>query len=73
LKSQFNFAELQGNTAETMPLEVQVNVLIDLVRKVMDEASFKASVQKYKLQKDINSKDIFKRVYALNVPHRKSQ
>lgn len=67
MKSQFNFAELQGNTDETMPLEVQVNVLIDLIRKVMDEANFKASIQKYKLQKVINSKDIFKRVYAMNV------
>ncbi|MDP4177954.1 MAG: Lon family ATP-dependent protease [Bacillota bacterium] len=67
LKSQFNFAEHKEDTVETMPIEIQVDVLLDLIRKVMDDANFKANIQKYKLQRLINGKDIYKKVYAMNL------
>ncbi|MEG0774831.1 Lon family ATP-dependent protease [Clostridium sp.] len=45
---------------------MQVEVLFELMHKVLDEGSVKAKVVKYKLQKYINSKDTYKRLYALN-------
>lgn len=67
MKSQFNFAESKEDIVETMPIEIQVDVLLDLIKKVMDDANFKANIQKYKLQRLINSKDIYKKVYAMNL------
>lgn len=40
--------------------------MFELMHKVLDEGTIKARVVKYKLQKYINSKDIYKKLYALN-------
>ncbi|WP_291570012.1 Lon family ATP-dependent protease [Clostridium sp. UBA4548] len=45
---------------------MQVEVMFELMHKVLDEGTIKARVVKYKLQKYINSKDIYKKLYALN-------
>jgi ATP-dependent Lon protease len=51
---------------KALPVDMQVEVLFELMHKVLDEGSVKAKVVKCKLQKYINSKDTYKRLYALN-------
>lgn len=51
---------------KALPVEAQVQVLFELLYKVLDEGTIKAKIVKYKLQKHINSKDIYKKLYALN-------
>ncbi|UZQ52687.1 Lon family ATP-dependent protease [Clostridium kluyveri] len=50
----------------SIPIDIQVKVLYDLLKKVMDEATINDKVEKYNLQDYINSEDVFKRIYALN-------
>jgi ATP-dependent Lon protease len=54
------------NFDKALPVDMQVEVLFELMHKVLDEGTIKAKVVKYKLQKYISSKDIYKRLYALN-------
>ncbi|MBI6872855.1 Lon family ATP-dependent protease [Clostridium aciditolerans] len=65
MKSQF-VDGLEQELANTIPVDTQVNVLYDILNKVIDEGTVRARVVKYKLQNYIKSKDIFKRIYALN-------
>lgn len=51
---------------KALPVEAQVQVIFELLYKVLDEGTIKAKIVKYKLQKHINSKDIYKKLYALN-------
>ncbi|MFL0197936.1 Lon family ATP-dependent protease [Clostridium sp. WILCCON 0269] len=50
----------------SIPVDIQVKVLYDLLKKVMDETTINDKVAKYKLEDYINSEDVFKRIYALN-------
>ncbi|WP_368489234.1 Lon family ATP-dependent protease [Clostridium sp. BJN0013] len=50
----------------SIPIDIQVKVLYDLLKKVMDEVTINDKVEKYNLQDYINSEDVFKRIYALN-------
>lgn len=65
MKSQF-IDGLEQELTNTIPVDTQVNVLYDILNKVIDEGTVRARVVKYKLQSYIKSKDIFKRIYALN-------
>ncbi|WP_415875166.1 Lon family ATP-dependent protease [Clostridium sp.] len=49
-----------------MPIETQVNILDEVMRKVIDERTIKARVVKHKLSKYLYSDDIYKRLYAIN-------
>lgn len=66
MKYQFNLNDLQKDEFEVSSLELQVNVLSDVVRNLVDEGTFKSNVVKYKLQNYITSQDLYKRIYALN-------
>jgi ATP-dependent Lon protease len=66
LKSQFKVDEHQLNISEGMSLEAQVNVLFEVANKVLDQGAVKARTIKFKLQKYVNSSDVYKRLYALN-------
>jgi ATP-dependent Lon protease len=67
VKSQFKFDyEFDENKLKSIPLDSQVDVLFEVVRKVLDEGAVKARIVKYKLQKHIHSGDVYKRIYALN-------
>ena len=48
-----------------MPLDTQIDVLYDVLNKVMDEGAVNARIAKHKLQKQVKSKDVFQRIYAL--------
>ncbi|NSJ90568.1 ATP-dependent protease, Lon family [Coprococcus sp. MSK.21.13] len=47
-------------------LEVQIDVLFDMVKKILNEKVIRKRTIKYKLEDYINSNDIYKRLYALN-------
>ncbi|WP_080745764.1 Lon family ATP-dependent protease [Clostridium novyi] len=49
-----------------MPLEVQVDVLEDIMRKIMDDKTIRTRVIKHKLNKQLHSNDIYKKTYAIN-------
>ncbi|WP_231148335.1 Lon family ATP-dependent protease [Clostridium botulinum] len=49
-----------------MPLDIQVDVLEDVVRKILDEKTIRSRIIKYKLNKQLHSDDILKRIYAIN-------
>lgn len=51
---------------KTISVDMQVEVMFELLHKVLDEGTIKARTVKYKLQKYMNSKDVYKRLYALN-------
>lgn len=51
---------------KTISVDMQVEVMFELLYKVLDEGTIKARTVKYKLQKYMNSKDVYKRLYALN-------
>ncbi|GAB6150836.1 ATPase AAA [Clostridium novyi A str. NCTC 538] len=60
LKKQIDFLN------DNMPLEVQVDVLEDIMRKIMDDKTIRTRVIKYKLNKQLHSNDIYKKTYAIN-------
>lgn len=64
MKSHFS-DELEQELLDTMPLDTQIDVLYDVLNKVMDEGAVNARIAKYKLQKQVKSKDIFQRIFAL--------
>nr|WP_048592039.1 Lon family ATP-dependent protease [Clostridium massiliodielmoense] len=49
-----------------MPLEIQIDVLEDIMRKIMDDKTIRTRIIKHKLNKQLHSKDIYKKVYAIN-------
>ena len=66
MKSQYKFNDLEQDEVEAMPLEAQTTVLFEVVKNILDEGSLKARIVKYKLDKYINSNDVYKKIYALN-------
>lgn len=65
MKSQF-IDGLEQDLINTIPIDTQVNVLYDILNKVIDEGTIRSRIVKYKLQGYVKGKDIFKRIYALN-------
>lgn len=65
MKSQF-LDGLEQDSINTIPIDTQVNVLYDILNKVMDEGTIRGRIVKYKLDSYIKGKDIFKKLYALN-------
>lgn len=50
-----------------LSLDAQANVLNQILNNVLDEGAVRARVVRFKLQKYINSTNVFERIYALNV------
>lgn len=57
---------MQQKWMEAMPLDVKIDALYGVVQKLLDEGAIKARVVKYKLNKFINSKDAYEKLYAIN-------
>jgi ATP-dependent Lon protease len=51
---------------DNIPLDVQVNTLDEIMRKVIDEKTIRSRIIKYKLNKHLHSDDIYKKIYAIN-------
>jgi len=66
LKEQIYLNEMQQKWMEGMPLGVKIDALHGVVQKILDEGSIKARIVKYKLNKYINSKNDFEKLYAIN-------
>lgn len=66
MKSQFEAKEYQEILKDGMSLESQITVLFEVLNNVLDEGALRARTVKYKLQKYINSDDVYKKAYALN-------
>ncbi len=66
MKSQFKIYESRLDITDKMSLESQIKVLFEVANNVLDQGAVKARTVKYKLQKYVNSEDIYKRIYALN-------
>ena len=62
---EMNFLQdvLDGNLTP----ESQIDVLYEILQNILDDGAIRARTVKYKLQKYIKSKNICKRVYALNM------
>lgn len=65
MKSQF-LDGLEQDSINTIPIDTQVNVLYDILNKVMDEGTIRARIVKYKLDSYVKGNDVFKKLYALN-------
>ena len=66
MKSQFA-NELEQDILEAMPLDAQINVLYEVLHKVLEEGTINARIVKFKLQKHVKSDDLFNKVYALEM------
>ena len=60
-------ARLEEILEENLPIEVKVNVLFDVLKNVLDEGAIRARTIRFKLQKYVNSTNIYERVSALDV------
>ncbi|WP_461613606.1 Lon family ATP-dependent protease [Clostridium sp. Marseille-QA1073] len=49
-----------------LPVDMQVDVLYELMYKVIEEGTIKSRIVKFKLQKHIDSHDVNRRLYAAN-------
>ena len=49
---------------KVLPLDMQVDVLYELMYKVIEEGTIKSRIIKFKLQKHIDSHDVNRRLYA---------
>ncbi|MHC1684980.1 MAG: Lon family ATP-dependent protease [Clostridiaceae bacterium] len=65
LNSENLFIENETVKAK-ISLETQINVLHEAAKKVIDDGTFRARIVKFKLQKNINSEDLYKKLSALN-------
>ena len=57
MKTQFDINEFQQSMIESIPFEIKVDTLYDIVQKILDQNTIRARVVKYKLQKFIKSDD----------------
>lgn len=64
MKSQFDDG-FEQEILNTLPIDMQVDVLYEALHKVLDDGEINARIVRYKLQKYVKSNDIFMRVYAL--------
>lgn len=66
MKLQEDLKKIKKDDIKSIPLEVQIDVIYDTIKNIIDENTIKSRIIKYKLNKQINSKDINKKIYALN-------
>jgi ATP-dependent Lon protease len=65
VKSQF-IDGLEKDLVNTIPIDTQINVLYEILNKIIDEGTIRARIVKYKLQNYTKDKNVFKRIYAIN-------
>lgn len=49
-----------------LSLETQVEVLFDVATKMLDDGAMRARVVRFKLQKYVNSENVYEKLFALN-------
>ncbi|MDF2504002.1 MULTISPECIES: Lon family ATP-dependent protease [Clostridium] len=66
MKLQFDSDGKGDNNTKQVPLEAQVNILLQTLKNIFDQGTIKSRIVKYKLQKLMKSEDVYKKLYALN-------
>ena len=51
---------------EELSIEVEIDILHDVMYKLLDEGTIRGRAVKFKVQKQLNSKDKYKKLYAIN-------
>ncbi len=54
------------NFEQEMPIEVEIQVLYEVMYKLLDEGTIRGRAVKFKVQKHLNSKDMYRKIYAIN-------
>lgn len=54
------------NFDKEIPLDIEIEVLNELMHKLIDEGTIRSRIVKYKLQKHLKSDDNYRRLYAIN-------
>ncbi len=49
-----------------LPIDTQIEVINELMYKLLDEGTIRSKTVKFKLQKHMNSKDVYRRLFAIN-------
>lgn len=57
---------LEQDTGENISLDVQVDILFEILKKLLKDSIIRSRIVKFKLQKYIESDDICERLYAIN-------
>ncbi|NEZ47882.1 ATP-dependent protease, Lon family [Clostridium niameyense] len=57
---------LEQDTVENISLDVQVDILFEILKKLLKDSIIRSRIVKFKLQKYIDSDDICERLYAIN-------
>ncbi|WP_315117079.1 Lon family ATP-dependent protease [uncultured Clostridium sp.] len=65
MKSEY-INEFAKEVSDVLSLDTQLNVLYEIMKKVLDEKTIRARVVKFKLQDYIENEDKYKRLYAIN-------
>ncbi len=65
MKSQF-INDFEKDSSKFLPLDMQINVLFEIIKKVLDEKAIRSRTVKFKLQNYIDSNNDYERLYALN-------
>ena len=58
--------EIEQDISDNMSVDLQVEMLFEIVKKIIKDSNIRAKVVKYKLEKYINSNNSYERLYALN-------
>ncbi|MEG1870545.1 MAG: Lon family ATP-dependent protease [Peptostreptococcaceae bacterium] len=51
---------------QEIPIDVEIEVLHEVMYKLLDEGTIRGRAVKFKVQKHLNSKDMYKKLYAVN-------
>ena len=63
----YDESNIESLLESDLSLDAQANVINQILNNVLDEGAVRARVVRFKLQKYINSPNIYERIYALNV------
>ncbi|MEW9097158.1 MAG: Lon family ATP-dependent protease [Clostridiaceae bacterium] len=65
MKSEY-INEFAKEVSDVLSLDTQLNVLYEIMKKVLDDKTIRSRVVKFKLQDYIENEDKYKRLYAIN-------
>ncbi|MCR3761143.1 Lon family ATP-dependent protease [Clostridium felsineum] len=66
MKLQSDSEQIRKEDRKTIPLDVQIDALYDTIKNILDDKTIRSRIIKYKLNKYLSSKDLAKKIYAVN-------
>ncbi|GAB6168767.1 Lon family ATP-dependent protease [Clostridium carnis] len=64
---EYNETNLESLLESDLSLDAKVNVIHQILNNILDEGAVRARTVRFKLQKHVNSPNVYERVYALNM------